>query len=179
MNTMKKTHNKSGFSLIELLVVIAIIGLLAVMAVVSLNGARKKGRDAKRMGDIKAIQNAIELYITSNGHAPDFGEPSCNNPLSYDTSCYALDFDPDITTYKWTQLQTELAPYISTLPKDPCGNGCYYVSDIGDKYFFNYHYIAPGEGFDPLKTYTSSDYAIFAENLEAGSSPFGYGAGSF
>ncbi|MCF7795467.1 type II secretion system GspH family protein, partial [Patescibacteria group bacterium] len=40
-------NNKKGFTLIELLVVISIIGLLSTISVVALNGARKKGRDAK------------------------------------------------------------------------------------------------------------------------------------
>lgn len=55
---MKKQR---GFTLIELLVVIAIIGLLSTMAVVSLNSARGKARDAKRVSDIKQISNLIEM----------------------------------------------------------------------------------------------------------------------
>ena len=53
--------NKKGFTLIELLVVIAIIGLLSTLAVVSLNNARQKSRDAKRVADIKSVQTALEL----------------------------------------------------------------------------------------------------------------------
>ena len=48
--------------MIELLVVIAIIGLLSSVVLSSLNGARKKGRDARRMADLKQIQVAQELY---------------------------------------------------------------------------------------------------------------------
>ena len=51
----------AGFTLIELLVVIAIIGLLSTMAVVSLNSARGKARDAKRVSDVKQISNLIEM----------------------------------------------------------------------------------------------------------------------
>lgn len=54
--------NKKGFTLIELLVVIAIIGLLATLSVVSLNNARERARDARRLSDIRQIQTALELY---------------------------------------------------------------------------------------------------------------------
>jgi len=56
---MKKINQK-GFTLIELLVVIAIIGLLSTLAVVSLNNARTKSRDARRVADIEQIQTALE-----------------------------------------------------------------------------------------------------------------------
>ena len=60
---------KKGFTLIELLVVIAIIGLLSTMAIVSLSGARAKARDARRAGDVKQIQTALEMYyVDSDGY---------------------------------------------------------------------------------------------------------------
>jgi prepilin-type N-terminal cleavage/methylation domain-containing protein len=61
---------KKGFTLIELLVVVAIIGLLATLSIVALNTARAKARDAKRVGDIKQIQTALELYYNENGVYP-------------------------------------------------------------------------------------------------------------
>lgn len=59
-----------GFTLIELLVVIAIIGLLASVVLVSLNSARAKSRDAKRIADAKLIANAMELYFNDNATYP-------------------------------------------------------------------------------------------------------------
>jgi prepilin-type N-terminal cleavage/methylation domain-containing protein len=56
-----------GFTLIELLVVIAIIGLLAAIVLASLNTARQKGRDAKRLADLKQIANAAA--VSDNGNA--------------------------------------------------------------------------------------------------------------
>jgi len=61
---------KKGFTLIELLVVVAIIGLLATMSIVALNTARAKARDAKRVGDVKQIQTALELYYNDNSGYP-------------------------------------------------------------------------------------------------------------
>lgn len=55
--------NKKGFTLIELLVVIAIIGILASVVLASLNSARRKSRDARRISDIKQLQLALELYF--------------------------------------------------------------------------------------------------------------------
>lgn len=56
-----------GFTLIELLVVIAIIGILSSVVLASLNSARRKGRDARRISDIKQIQLALEMYQDSSG----------------------------------------------------------------------------------------------------------------
>lgn len=59
-------NKQRGFTLIELLVVIAIIGILSSVVLASLNGARKKGRDARRISDLKQIQLALEMYYDSN-----------------------------------------------------------------------------------------------------------------
>lgn len=67
---MSLSTTKRGFTLIELLVVIAIIGLLASVVIASLNSARQKGRDARRIADIKSIQLALELFYDANGKYP-------------------------------------------------------------------------------------------------------------
>lgn len=70
--SMFKLRKNQGFTLIELLVVIAIIGVLASVVLASLNTARRKSRDARRIADIKQIQLALELYFdgTSSNSYP-------------------------------------------------------------------------------------------------------------
>ena len=72
MSIGRRTGLKSikGFTLIELLVVIAIIGILASIILASLSTAQAKGRDARRISDIKQIQLALELYYDANGTYP-------------------------------------------------------------------------------------------------------------
>lgn len=60
------SRDARGFTLIELLVVIAIIGILSSVVLASLNSARKKGRDARRISDIKQLQLALELWYDNN-----------------------------------------------------------------------------------------------------------------
>jgi prepilin-type N-terminal cleavage/methylation domain-containing protein len=61
---------RRGFTLIELLVVIAIISLLSSVVFASLNGARVKARDAKRIADLRQIQLALEIFYDSYGYYP-------------------------------------------------------------------------------------------------------------
>ncbi|MBI4133667.1 prepilin-type N-terminal cleavage/methylation domain-containing protein [Candidatus Uhrbacteria bacterium] len=61
---------RKGFTLIELLIVIAIIGILSSVILVGLGGARASARDARRIGDLKQIQAALEIYFNKCTHYP-------------------------------------------------------------------------------------------------------------
>lgn len=69
---MKFTKNTvKGFTLIELLVVIAIIGLLSTIITGPIQNGLKKGRDAKKIGDMMALKNALAQYaVDNNGTFP-------------------------------------------------------------------------------------------------------------
>lgn len=66
---------RNGFTLIELLVVIAIIGLLSSIVLASVESARAKARDAKRMADLNQIRTALELFYDDNGRYPTENSP--------------------------------------------------------------------------------------------------------
>jgi type IV pilus assembly protein PilA len=67
LNTSKLSK---GFTLIELLVVIAIIGILSSVVLASMNSARKKSRDSRRMQDLKGLATALELSFDQAGAYP-------------------------------------------------------------------------------------------------------------
>jgi prepilin-type N-terminal cleavage/methylation domain-containing protein len=122
---------KQGFTLIELLVVIAIISLLASIVMASLNTARAKARDARRMQDLHEINNAIQLYIADNGHAPYLEDLDCE--LEPDTTCFVDSND----VAGWGDLASGLSKYINPLPIDPMNGE---TSDFGE---YGYRYYAP------------------------------------
>ncbi len=118
---LNKIKNSRGFTLIELLVVIAIIALLATLAVVSLNNARQKSRDAKRVSDIKQIQTALDLYYldqnayptaTNSGSACTGTTATCG--LGVEVTC--LDSGSFDTTCSGTV-------YMGSIPRDPSMSG--------------------------------------------------------
>ena len=121
---MRIKSRLSGFTLIELLVVIAIIGVLASIVLASLNSARRKSRDARRITDIKQIQLALELYY--DGQSP--------------TPQYPPAVAPDVPCTNFSGLSVLAAGgYIPQVPQDPQG-GCYrYTSNAPTATRTTYH----------------------------------------
>ncbi len=99
--------------MIELLVVISIIGLLSSVVLASLNTARVKARDARRIADLGQIRTALNLFFDTNGYYPQSG-------CGWDCNGYRLSYD----STSWNALAADLAPYISSLSKDPINSSC-------------------------------------------------------
>ncbi len=100
-----KRKGQKGFTLIELLVVIAIIGILATIVLVSLNTARQKARDTRRISDMRQVALALEMYYddnTSTGYPGVAGSD------------------------QWAAMETaiEAGAYMASVPSDP-GTGAY------------------------------------------------------
>lgn len=113
----------SGFTLIELLVVIAIIGLLSSVVLVNLVGAREKARDARRLQDLDALVQAIEIYNINNDGYPGDGDgggaeisPKCSS-----------DLKDDLVN----------SGYFSVVPEDPAeDSNCFSTGEGNDLAFF-------------------------------------------
>ena len=102
-------HNKNkGFTLIELLVVIAIIGILSSVVLASLNTARQKGRDARRISDIKQLQLALELnYDAAQTY------PTALSTLVTNTYISSIPGDPSSTVACTTGAEASCYSYKS------------------------------------------------------------------
>jgi len=67
---MAKVKSQNGFTLVEILIVVAIIGLLTSIVLVGLGSFRTRGRDARRVSDLRETQNGLELYYTKYQRYP-------------------------------------------------------------------------------------------------------------
>lgn len=113
---------KRGFTLIELLVVISIISLIASFVLTSLSEARIKTRDARRLGDIREVQKALELYRNQYNRYPV--SPTSN---AFGLSCWECS----ATTYQDPPRLAVLSPFLSQRPCDPRSNRTGNLCDAG------------------------------------------------
>lgn len=113
----KSNKTRLAFTLVEMLLVLAIITLLSVSILASIGQTRAKGRDAKRIEDMKQITNALNLYFADKGTYPSVSgtETGCTPNAGWDCSHLGGDFIPDL-----------VPKYLSQMPVDPTNNNTYH-----------------------------------------------------
>lgn len=115
---MKRNKDKKytgGFTLIELLVVIAIIAILSTVVMAGLNSARAKGRDAKRLSDIKQLQAALELCFDNGVGYPSAGAYGIIGAASL------------MLTTNCASASIPFSTYMNPLPANPLPGGTSYT----------------------------------------------------
>jgi len=114
MKKERKRQGQGGFSLIELMVVIAIMGLLMAVVGAAFLGRLGKGKQAAAKNQIKAFEDALEMYYTDVYDYPS----SLNGLISAEGSADG-----------W------YGPYLKKakeIPKDPWGNDYVYQKGGGE-----------------------------------------------
>lgn len=109
----RKVIRQKGFTLIELLVVIAIIGILSSVVLASLNTARAKARDAKRIADFHQVEVALELFYSQTRRYPQSpGHATWEGHWYYFSQCLETGINCGFTVSGYV-------PAISKMPQDP------------------------------------------------------------
>lgn len=102
---------RKGFTLIEVLIVVAIVGILASVVLVGLGPVQRRGRDARRISDLRQAQTGLELYYNKRGEYPP--------------------------TSDWASLTSALKNAgigVSNIPKDPSSGKTYQYVSNGSSY---------------------------------------------
>ena len=111
--------NSSGFTLIEIMVVVFILGLLVTMVAPKIMGRTDEAKRTKAAADVRAIQQALNLYKLDNGRYP-----------TTEQGLHSLVTKPQvgIVPARWNS-----EGYIEKVQLDPWGNDYLYLSN-GDRY---------------------------------------------
>ena len=111
MKKFKLTNYTKGFTLIELLVVIAIIGILGAIVYAPFQTARKKGRDAQKISELKSLATSLSIYADDHkGEYPNcldllsnYGSIPKNSNITGDSACdVTTTTNPDPNKYNYT-----------------------------------------------------------------------------
>lgn len=118
MNKPKLGLSTSSFTLLELLVVIGIIAVLLSIGMVSYSAAQKKARDAKRRGDLTAVQNCLEQDYATKTLLP-YTYQILSNPLPGVLNCGGTNTmtaptDPLSPTYNYVVTNSTSSTYTIT-----------------------------------------------------------------
>ena len=139
MGLLNKQKNISGFTLIELLVVVAILGILSTLLIISLNGAKAKARDTKRLHDFHQLNLALEMYYDDYN---DYPRPGSGGPGGTGKLVSTAEYYVCWPVNGWdSELGVALQEYMPTMPyppsaPDPDASNCIWPPGLYLHYFY-------------------------------------------
>jgi general secretion pathway protein G len=106
---------RSGFTLLEMMVVIVILTLVATLVAPKILGRTEQARRTKAIADMKAIEQALNLYVMDSGRYP-------TTEQGLDALVRKPDQGP--VPRSWNA-----DGYLQRVPSDPWGHPYLYVAD--------------------------------------------------
>ena len=120
----------AGYTLLEIMVVVFILGLLATLVAPKILGRTEDARRTKAIADMKAIEQALNLYRLDTG-----GYPTTAQGL--EALLHRPETPPVPRGYK-------ADGYLERVPLDPWGHPFVYVYATGEAHFLLRSYGADG-----------------------------------
>lgn len=122
---------RKGFTLIEILIVVAIIGILASVVLVGLGPVQRRGRDARRISDLRQVQTGLELYYNKHGIYPSTSDwPTLQSTLKGD-SLGISNVPDDPSSGKHYQYASDGASYVVAANLEDSTNPAFTGSPTG------------------------------------------------
>jgi len=106
---------QSGFTLLEIMVVVFILGLLVTLVAPNILGRADEARRTKAMADMKAVEQALNLYRLDSG--------------GYPTTAQGLEALVRQPTTPPLPRAWNPNGYLEHMPLDPWGNAYVYIAD--------------------------------------------------
>ncbi|HLP86932.1 MAG TPA: type II secretion system protein [Candidatus Paceibacterota bacterium] len=151
---MRGINLNKGFTLIELLVVVAVIGVLSAIVISSINTAKMRNRDAKRISDVKALQVAIEMAKTDGISPPQVYNHTGSGIFNYLVPNYISAIPVENgATYRYPYY------YYCNVNNQGPGNACH--NDTDPYTYAIYFGIETTTSLGPGAVYCSTSMGIF------------------
>jgi general secretion pathway protein G len=119
LSPQSAVRSPAGFTLIEIMVVVFILGLLVTLVAPKIMGRTDEAKRTKAAADLRAIQQALNLYKLDNGRYPTTEQGLLSLVTKPQVGIIPTRWNPE--------------GYIEKVQFDPWGNGYLYLSN-GDRY---------------------------------------------
>jgi len=174
---------KKGFTLLELLIVIGILAILATVVALVLNPAEllRQARDSQRLSDLRTINSAIGLWVSSATSTTLSGTTYCTVGtalFSGDSGSCTTNATTSIDGTGWVDINFQAIPGgspLSRLPLDPSQTASLYYIFKSDNTNTTFELNAAMES---VKYSNGGAADVESNNKDGGDNPNAYEIGT-